>query len=126
MDGERQPQNPDRCRAIKKSGGPCTARAVRQGYCFWHAPDLEEKRQEARRRGGSSTSRAARAGKLLPIRLRPVADALESAISEVHEGTLEPRQAQAMASLAGALVKVVTSGEMEERLRALESRRNGS
>ena len=125
MDDERPAQTPDRCRAIKKSGVPCSARAVRQGYCFGHAPDLEEKRQEARRRGGSSTSRAARAGKLLPIRLRPVADALESAIGEVHRGELDPRNAQAMASLAGALVKVMTSGELEERMRALEAKQNG-
>ena len=126
MDAERLTQNPDCCRAIKKSGVPCTARAVRQGYCFGHAPDLEEKRQEARRRGGSSSSRAARAGKLLPVRLRPVATMLERALEEVHDGDLDPRVATAMASLAGALIKVVTSGEFEERLRALEAGRNGS
>ena len=43
-------------------------------------------------------------------------------MQEVHDGELDPRQAQAMASLAGALVRVITSGELEERLRSLEAK----
>ena len=63
---------------------------------------------------------------MLPARLRPIAVMLEEALGEVHHGNLDPRVATAMASLAGALVKVITSGEMEERLRALEVRQNGT
>ena len=51
---------------------------------------------------------------------------LEAALGEVYRGELDPRQAQAMASLAGAVVRVITAGELEERLRALEARQNGS
>ena len=40
----------------------------------------------------------------------------------VHRGELDPRAASAMASLAGALVRTITAGELEERLRALEDR----
>ena len=58
----------------------------------------------------------------MPARLRPVAILLETALEEVHAGTLDPRQATAMAFIAGALVRVITSGEMEERMRALEAR----
>ena len=57
---------------------------------------------------------------MLPARLRPVADLLEKALEEVHEGQLDPRVATAMASLAGALVRVFQAGEMEERMRKLE------
>jgi hypothetical protein len=32
-------------------------------------------------------------------------------MKEVHEGRLDPRQATAMASLAGAMVKVIKAGE---------------
>jgi uncharacterized small protein (DUF1192 family) len=46
---------------------------------------------------------------------------LASALREVHSGELEPRQASAMAAVAGALVRVVQVGEMEERVRALEA-----
>ena len=119
--GERG--NPDRCQAVKKNGQPCSARAVRNGYCFGHVPDLEATRREARRRGGFATSKSARASKLLPARLRPVAELLEKALEEVHEGQLDPRVGTAMASLAGALVKVFQTGEMEERLRKLEQQK---
>ncbi len=60
--------------------------------------------------------------KLLPARLGPVADRLENVLIEVHEGRLDPRQAQAMASVAGMLLKIVSTAEIEQRLRALEAR----
>ena len=45
---------------------------------------------------------------------------LLDALAEVHNGDLEPGQANAMAALAGAIVKVYSSGQLEERLEALE------
>ena len=83
--------------------------------------------QEARRKGGHATSGTARerAGELLPARLQPVVSILEGALGEVHRGELDPRAASAMASLAGALVRAMTAGELEERLRALEDRGAG-
>ena len=94
------------------------ARAVTGELCIGDAPGA----QEARRKGGAATSRAARAAKLIPSRLRPVAVILEAALTEVHDGTLSPNQGTAIASLAGALIRVVQAGEMEERLRSLEAR----
>ncbi|MFC1972596.1 hypothetical protein ACFLVE_04250 [Chloroflexota bacterium] len=52
----------------------------------------------------------------------PVYDKLENALEEVHGGKLESKQAQAMASLARAMVAVLTSGELEERVRGLETK----
>ena len=69
--------------------------------------------------------RAERAGKLLPARLQPMVSLLEDALGEVHRGELDPRAASAMASLAGALVRAMTAGELEERLRVLEDRGGG-
>ncbi|MCI0438791.1 MAG: DUF5763 domain-containing protein [Chloroflexi bacterium] len=106
------------CPAIKKNGERCTAQPGADGYCIGHSPAATE----ARRRGGAGSSRAARAVKLLPVRLRPIADILENALIEVHEHRLDPREGQAMASLATALSRVVSVGEMEERIRTLESR----
>ena len=80
---------------------------------------------EARRKDGHATGRAERAGKLLPARLQPMVSLLEDALGEVHRGELDPRAASAMASLAGALVRAMTAGELEERLRALEDRGAG-
>ena len=88
------------------------------GYCIGHDPGA----QDARRKGGHAKSRAERAAKLLPAPLQPMVSLLEDALGEVHRGELDPRAASAMASLAGALVRAITAGELEERLRALEAR----
>ena len=109
------------CVSTRRDGAPCTAQAGASGYCIGHDPGAVE----ARRKGGHGKSRAERAAKLLPARLQPVVSLLENALGEVHRGELDHRQAAAMASLAGALVRAMTAGELEERLRALEDRGGG-
>lgn len=106
----------ERCAALKSSGVQCTAKAVSNGLCIGHLPGATE----ARKRGGKATSREARADRLLPTRLKPIAELLEVAFREVHAGTLDPKVGSAMAALSGALVRVIVSGELEERLRRLE------
>ena len=109
------------CVSTRRDGAPCTAQAGASGYCIGHDPVA----QDARRKGGHGKSRAERAAKLLPARLQPMVSLLEDALGEVHRGELDPRAASAMASLAGALVRAITAGELEERLRALEDRGAG-
>ena len=87
---------------------------------------MEKKRLEARARGGKNSARAARLRRLVPPRLIPVYDRLEKALEEVHTGELESKQATAMAALARAMVAVLTSGELEERVRGLEDRIKGN
>jgi hypothetical protein len=115
------PSVTQRCTSTRRDGLPCTAQAGTSGYCIGHDPGA----LDARRKGGHATSRAERAGKLLPARLQPMVSLLEYALGEVHRGELDPRAASAMASLAGALVRAMTAGELEERLRALEDRGAG-
>jgi len=91
-------------------------------HCFAHAPALAERRTAARRRGGANSAKVVRLRSLMPPRLIPVFDRLETALQETHDGALDPRAAQAMASIARALVAVLTAGELEERLRKLEER----
>ena len=119
MIDERRLQGHERCQALKSDGRPCTAIATVGVYCIGHSEYASE---ETRRKGGSATSIASRAARLLPARLRPVADRLELALQQVHEGQLDPRVAVAMASLARALVAVFSAGELEERLKQLEQR----
>ncbi len=57
--------------------------------------------------------------KLMPRRLRPVYDRLETALQDVHEGRLDVGRAKAMASVAGAMVRVLQAGELEELTRKL-------
>ena len=112
-----KPSDRQRCVATRKDGQPCTASAGPDGRCVGHRRGA----QDARRKGGRNSARAARLDRLVPPRLLSVYDALEEALGEVHDGALDPRVATAMASLAGAMVRVLTAGEVEERLRRLEN-----
>jgi len=107
-----------RCSATKKDGTPCQAFAVRDGLCVGHLPNAIE----ARRRGGYNSSKRARLDAMLPSRLRPVLVQLEESITGVRDGDLSARQGQAIAALAGAVVRVYEAGVLEERLLALETR----
>lgn len=110
------------CRGTRVDGQPCGSEIVgASGFCFAHDPDREEARARARRRGGRASSKLHRARKLAPPLLREVYDELALALDEVHRGYLSPHRAQAMAALARAMVTVLTAGELEERLRAIEA-----
>ena len=109
-----------RCKAKIKNGKPCQGRVRDSGYCFSHDPSLEEQRRTGRVKGGENSSRGARLEKLMPRRLCPVFELLEKAIEDLYEGRLDPRQATAMAALAGAMVKVLQAGELEEMVRKVQ------
>lgn len=107
------------CNGRRKDGTPCVASATVDGrWCIGHAP----RAQEARAKGGHGRSKAARAGKLLPERLRPVLERLERALEQTHTGSLDPRVASALANLSRAIIATFEASTLEERVRSLESR----
>jgi hypothetical protein len=111
------------CRGTRKDGSPCKSTVLdADGWCFAHQPGQEADRAEARQRGGRNSSNLARVSKLIPARLGGVYDRLERAMGEVHEGTLEPPRANALANLARAAAAVLSAGELEDRVRELEQR----
>ncbi len=113
---------PNRCTAKRKDGGDCQAPALEDGYCFAHSPSRKAERDEARRRGGKNSAKVIRLRGLVPPRLTGIYDKLEAAFDEVHDGaTFSHVTAQALASLARAMVSVLTAGELEERVRGLEA-----
>ena len=118
---------PNQCAGTRADGQPCTSAAVgASGYCFSHDPDRAAERDDARRRGGENRSNSARLRGLVPPRLLATFDTLETALQEVHTGSLDPRQASAMAAVARAMVAVLTSGELEQRVRDMEGKLAGA
>jgi hypothetical protein len=114
---------PKRCKATKLNGEPCQAAAITPaGYCFTHEPKLSAERDRARQKGGKNSAKIVRIRGLIPPRLVEVYDTLEAALGEVHDGKLSPGQAGAMASIARAMVAVLESGQLEERVRDLEAK----
>jgi hypothetical protein len=57
----------------------------------------------------------------MPERMRPVADLLATAMAQTFRGQMDPRRSSALAALASAYVRVVTAGELEQRLEKLEA-----
>ena len=113
---------PKQCAGTRKDGRPCTARVMGAGdYCFAHDPARETERRAAREQGGRNKRTAARVDKLVPATLRPTLGTLLAAVDEVKDGSLTPGQASAMASLAGAIVRLYQTGVLEERIAGLEA-----
>lgn len=115
--------NRKHCDALRKDGQPCTAPALPDSpFCFAHDPQRAQDRAEARSKGGRNRAGIVRMRALVPPRLIGVFDQLETALTEVYDGSLDPKRAQAMASVARAMVLVCTAGELEERMRKIEER----
>ena len=107
-----------RCSATCKDGQPCKAWAIKDGLCVGHQPNSNE----GRAKGGTHSSKKYRLDAMLPLRLRPVLGLLETALVQVYKGELKPAQAQAIAALASATVRVIEAGVFEQRLIELEDR----
>jgi hypothetical protein len=107
-----------RCHGQRSAGGRCRAFAGYSGWCFNHDPETTpQDRREARAMSGPGN----RLVKLMPPRLRPVFEDLVGAMKDLRDGRITPSQASALSALATAAVRVLTSGELEERLRALDA-----
>ncbi len=108
------------CQATTKDRQPCRGVARPSGFCFAHDPDLQQARHDGAARGGQGKSTTARLARLIPSSLRPTLETLFTALDEVHDGTLDPRQASAMASLASAIGRLYETASIEQRLEAIE------
>jgi hypothetical protein len=107
----------NQCESTKRNGEPCQAQALPASqFCWAHDPNLKAKRAEARNR-----AKIVRLHGLVPPRLLPVFDTLEQALTEVHRGAITPGQATAMAAISRAMVSALTVGELEQRVRDLET-----
>src|ERR671927_487813 len=102
------PSNSDHCQATCRDGAPCTTPALPGGsYCFAHSPALREKRVAARRRGGEHRATAHRLQRRIMPRLTHVVELLESALDDAYAGRPAPRNAEAVATVARALMAAI-------------------
>lgn len=109
-----------RCGSTNQAGEPCSAQPLPgRDWCIWHDPDRAADRDEARRRGGRNSSREARARKLLAKGLEDLGDLqdlLMLCILDVLAGRLEPKQAHAVANLAGRIKDLAIGVELEAQV----------
>ena len=113
-----------RCRGTRRDGTPCQAPAHTvngDGWCWAHDPARAEARREARAAGGRATRRAHRLDRLVPAGLKPALALVLTALEEAYTGDLPPARANAVATLAGAAVRLYQVAELVERVEALEA-----
>lgn len=111
------------CNATRRDGARCSSGIVLpSGFCAMHDPGRQADVARMRQAGGRGKATSVRAAKMLPAQLRPVFDLILTALDETHAGTLDPKVANALAALAGAACRLLTAGELEQRLRELETR----
>jgi hypothetical protein len=79
----------------------------------------------ARRKGGTGRSTAARIQKRMPREVRDIVEIVEAAMGAVLTSKVTPSQGHAVASLAGAWVRLHELGEFTTRLDALEAAADG-
>jgi hypothetical protein len=119
----------DGCPTPRKDQMPCQARPTKSGFCLAHDPDLAQKRQQARVKGGQGKSWAFRAQKLLSPDLQTLNSILAGAIGAVVKGTIAPTQGSAIAALASCKIRLretalrmAEQGELKDRILKLEER----
>ena len=115
------------CTAVTKSGQPCPNLATGDDdKCFSHSPRHAAARAAGSRKGGHNRANVERISKRLPRELRDVLDRLLAAVPAVEDGTLTPSQAQALSSLAGAIMRLYEGCELEARIKKLEGHDDGA
>jgi hypothetical protein len=94
-----------------------------------HDPGLEEKRKQARVKGGKGKSKTARARKLLMSEFESWDGLIDRAAADTYRGMMAPNIATAIASLAGAKVKLFETSvrlweasEAKDKLAELEAK----
>jgi len=109
------------CTAQKRDGSPCPANAMTgKILCFGHDPDQVEARRARSAQGGRNRSTVIRAEKNMPPSMRTVLATLLHALEGLKEGTIDPRQGAAIASVAAACCKVWEVSELDARIKNLE------
>ena len=112
------------CSEMAQSGEPCRSPAMTGvDVCFTHDPDSQERRQEARRKGGRLSSKVARLEKSLSANptLAGVVDVLGQVTEEVRAGEMSPAIGNSIASLSRAMIAAIEAADSATRLRELEA-----
>ena len=114
MDGKK-------CSFIKPNGEQCEAYSLTNSpFCFVHAPELEGKRDLARRLGGRHKEEIAG----IPLKIasaEDVLDLLSLAVGELVAMPATVAQAKAIVNAASALLDTLEMVEFERKLDELEA-----
>ena len=113
------------CAFLMPSGRPCRATPLRdEPFCFWHAPETAEEAADARRLGGLHRRKKKTVASIYGVGgLRTIDDLqglLETAAIETMALENSISRNRAIAGMVATGAKLIETGELEERIAALE------
>jgi len=118
-----------RCRASSSSGQPCQAYAVEGSeFCYWHAPELAEKRKVARSNGGRARHGRTLGTDRTPVKLESLSDVVrlvERATNDLLQLETSVSRARALGYLASVATKALEVSDLEQRIARLEAEVGG-
>jgi len=114
------------CKANTKKGERCPNPASLNGYCFTHDPARGVERAQARKQGGLNRRAAHGAidSSALPAKVRTLADVLtvlDYALAEAVPLENGVQRGRLLVSIAYAFIEAVKTGELEQRIAAIEA-----
>ncbi len=115
-----------RCIFVKDNGENCGALPMRNSeFCYFHNPEMETERQEAKRNGGKKKVLVVNDTQNLPIKLdnsKQVAKFYSKLINDIYAGLLDIRLATGIGYLLNGLLKALELSEVEKRILILEQK----
>lgn len=115
-----------KCKAKTNSGQACRSQAIKDSqYCFIHDPASGAARAKARKKGGQRR-RVPHAGnpETIPANVRTIDDVLkilDYALAESMPLENSIQRGRLIVAIAGAFIEAIKTGELEQRLAAIES-----
>jgi len=114
-----------RCKASSSTGKPCQSFAVDGSeFCFWHAPELAERRKLARSNGGRARHGRTVATDKTPVKLESLGDVVvlvERAVNDLLQLETSVSRARALGYLASVATKALEVSDLEQRIARLEA-----
>lgn len=113
-----------KCQFTKQNGEKCQADAMKDSqYCYLHNPDIPEEEKKQNQAKGGKGNLVKINKPLPPVRINTPYDVvtfLTETINQVRSGELDVRVANALAYLAGHLIKALEVSEVDKRVSTIE------
>jgi hypothetical protein len=113
-----------KCQTIKSNGEACQAAAGENGFCFMHDATRGAEKAAARRKGGFQRLAPSVADKsLVPEKVRSiesVLSVLDYALQETLALSNGIQRGRLLVSIAHGYIEALKTGELEQRLEAIE------
>jgi len=117
------------CKATKRNGKRCTTKAGPDGFCSFHNPAHGKARAEGRKRGGQRHRVPHVAdSSAVPKQVRTLDDVLavlDYALAEAMPLENSVQRGRLLVQIAHAFIEAIKTGELEQRLAAIEAALKG-